>query len=76
MLAFSTAARLPRTTTAPLRHERLGDDAVGPLFEAAVDATAEAVLNSLCAAVTTVGRDGLVAHALPLDRVRRVLGHG
>ncbi len=58
MLAFTTAARLPRTTSAPLAHVRVGDDAIDQLFEAAVDATAEAVVNSLCAAVTTDGRDG------------------
>ena len=39
------------------------------LFEAAVDATAESVVNSLCAAHTTEGRDAQVAYALPLDRL-------
>jgi len=47
------------------------------LFEAAVDATAESVVNSICAAHTSVGRDGNVAHALPLDRVVEVMrAHG
>jgi D-aminopeptidase len=73
MLAFSTAARLPRTTTAPLDHSRLGDDAVCPLFEAAVDATAEAVVNSLCMAETTEGRGGARVFALPLDRMQQIL---
>jgi L-aminopeptidase/D-esterase-like protein len=34
-----------------------------------VDATAEAVCNSLTAATTTVGRDGNAAYELPLDRL-------
>ncbi len=69
MLAFSTATRVPRESLRPLDIATVGNDAVGPLFEAAVDATAECVLNALCAASTTVGRDGNVAYALPLDRV-------
>jgi D-aminopeptidase len=69
MLAFSTAQRVPRVTTALLALETVANDHLGELFEAAVDATAEAVVNSLCAAETTVGRDRQVAHALPLDRL-------
>ena len=41
---------------------------------AAVEAVEEAILNSLTAAETEVGRDGNTAHALPLDRVRALLG--
>ena len=73
MLAFTTATRLPRTTSAPLAHVRVGDDALGSLFEAAVDATAEAVINSLCAAVTTEGRGGSRVFALPLDRFSEIM---
>ena len=73
MLAFSTAARLPRTTSAPLAHVRIGDDVTGQLFEAAVDATAEAVVNSLCAAVTTDGRNRSRVFALPLDRLAEIM---
>lgn len=69
MLAFSTAQHVPRTTDAPLRLEAIANDATAELFEAAVDAVAEAVVNSLCAAETTVGRAGDIAHALPLDRL-------
>lgn len=73
MLAFTTAARLPRATSAPLAHVRVGDDAICQLFEAAVDATAEAVLNSLCAAVTTEGRNGSRVFGLPLDRLSEIM---
>jgi D-aminopeptidase len=75
-IAFSTAAsvRVPhraaertRTTTA------LRDDAVSPLFQAAAEASEEAILNSLFKAVRTEGKDGHVAEALPLDRVKDLL---
>jgi D-aminopeptidase len=52
------------------------------LFTAAVDATEEAVLNALWAAVETTGRDGRVVRALPHEPVlalldeRGLLRHG
>jgi D-aminopeptidase len=45
------------------------DSALNPLFEAAVDATEEAVLNALWAAEDTQGREGRLVRALPHDRV-------
>ncbi len=42
-----------------------------PLFQAVVDSTEEAVLNSLTAARTTVGRKGHTARAIDLDELRR-----
>jgi D-aminopeptidase len=77
MVAFSTAGRVPRETTSPVRHERVGDDATAELFRGAVDATAEAVLNSMCAAGDLEGRAGNVAYALPLDRLVNIMtAHG
>ena len=77
MLAFTTAGRVPRDTQAPLARATLGDDALAELFAGAVEATAEAVLNSLCAAVTVEGLHGNLAHALPLDRLVETLArHG
>lgn len=70
MLAFSTALRMSRTTTGPLDVATVANDAIGPLFEAAVDATAESVANALCAAVDTDGRDGVRVFALPHERLR------
>ncbi len=43
------------------------------LFEATVEATEEAILNAMVAAETMTGRDGLVAHALPHDRLQQAL---
>ena len=45
------------------------DGGLDPLFQAAVDATEEAVLCSLWAAVDTTGREGRVVRALPREKV-------
>jgi D-aminopeptidase len=45
------------------------DRELNPLFQAAVDATEEAVLSSLWAAVDTVGREGRLVRALPREKV-------
>lgn len=73
-LAFSTAQRIP---SAPATRTRsvtvLSDGDINPLFEAAEEATEEAIINALLAATTVVGRDGHAAQAIPLDRLREVL---
>jgi D-aminopeptidase len=69
-LAFATGNRgLPASDygadappTVPLR--MLTDTHITPLFDAAADATEEAILNALLAAETMTGRDGITAHAL------------
>jgi len=46
-------------------------------FAATVEAVEEAVVNALFMAETTIGRDGNVLHALPLDRTLEILArHG
>jgi D-aminopeptidase len=75
-VAFSTApgVRVPHRSTAPTRTMTvLRDDEVSPLFQAAAEAAEEAILNSLFKAVRTEGRDGHIAEALPLARVRDLL---
>jgi D-aminopeptidase len=50
-----------------------------PFFAAVVEATEEAVLNSMLAAPTVTGRDGHTSPGLPAERVRELLsavGHG
>jgi D-aminopeptidase len=42
-------------------------------FQAALEATEEAILNSMFSAETMVGRDGHVCHALPIPEVLEVL---
>ena len=77
MLAFSTASRVARKNPALVTITTVANDQLAELFEAAVDATAEAVVNSLCMAETTVGRDGQTAYAIPLDRLVEAMNkHG
>jgi D-aminopeptidase len=46
---------------------------ISELFQAAAEATEEAILNALFSAETMTGRDGHVRHALPIDEVVRIL---
>jgi D-aminopeptidase len=76
LIAFSNAPknRADRFATSPTRSlTPLADSHLNNLFTATIEATAEAVLNALCAAETMTGRDGHVAHALPLDRVQELM---
>jgi D-aminopeptidase len=50
----------------------LGTDAVSPLFEMALEATEEAVYNSLLQATTVRSKFG-TANALPVEQVKQVL---
>jgi D-aminopeptidase len=72
-IAFSTApsARI-RSGNAPVKYEALPTDAVSPLFEMALEATEEAVYNSLLRATTVESKHGK-AEAIPIDRLRRLL---
>ena len=47
----------------------LNDFAIGALFDATIEATEEAIVNALVGASTMTGRDGIIAHALPHDRL-------
>jgi len=81
VLAFSTGASVRRRLPTPgdtsraatLRTtEELTNDAMSALFQGVVEATEEAIYNSLFTA-TTVSSNGRTVEALPLDRVREVL---
>jgi D-aminopeptidase len=74
-IAFSTApqVRIKTQDKAPLRHlDLLSNDAMSPLFLAVVEATEEAVYNSLLRATTVSGR-GHTIEALPLDKTVEIL---
>jgi D-aminopeptidase len=74
-IAFSTAPqmRIHAEEKALTRHvEPLTNDAVSPLFLAAIEATEEAVYNSLFRATTTIGQ-GHTVQALPIDKTRNIL---
>jgi len=51
----------------------LAPDAMTSLFQAAAEATEEAILNAMCMAETMSGRDGRTVHALPLDLLQEVM---
>jgi len=59
-------AERPRATT------ELANDDMSALFQGVVEATEEAIYNSLFMATTVTGR-GRTVEAIPLDRVRAVL---
>ncbi len=73
-LAFSTANLIPRISDDRVcQLTVLRDIHLDPLFEATIEVVEESVLNSLFAAETMTGRDGHVAHAMPIDRVVELL---
>jgi D-aminopeptidase len=51
----------------------LRDDALSPLFLATIEATEEAIIDSLFEATSTTGREGHRAEALPLDKVKAMI---
>jgi len=73
-VAFSTApdVRSRFNETAPRAHVTLPVEATSPLFEAALEATEEAVYNSLFQATTVRSAIG-TAEAIPIDKVRELL---
>jgi D-aminopeptidase len=78
-IAFSTANRgLPAMSygaPSPVRVpvQMLSLSYIDPLFQAVVEATAEAILNAMLQAQTMVGRDGVTAHALDGERLAEIL---
>jgi len=74
-IAFSThpSLRVTMGASAPQARTLLPTDGVSRLFTAVLDATEEAIYNSLLKATTVTG-NGRTIEALPLDRVRAALG--
>ncbi len=73
VIAFSTINRIRYGASRTPEVSLLGEDALSPLFEAAADATEEAIYNSLLKAQTTRGRAGHVIEAIPIESVRELL---
>ena len=71
-IAFSTALKIRHGAPATPAVALVTGDALSPLFEAALEATEEAVLNSLFRA-TSVTASGHTVEAIPIDRVRELL---
>ncbi len=79
-LAMATGLRDPATDTRRARPTPaeawpapLTGTALDPFFAAVVEATEEAVLNSMLAAPTVTGRDGNTSYGLPAERVGELL---
>lgn len=51
----------------------LGNAYITPLFDAAVEATEEAIVNAMVGAETMVGRDGVAAHGIPHDTLKALM---
>ena len=74
VIAFSTRNLVPyESKERTLTVEELSNDAMSPLFLAAVEAVEEAVYNSLLKASTVKGHQGHTGEAIPVDRVREFL---
>ena len=79
VIAFSTAAEVRIKQPAkgadlyqPREVKLLSNDALSPLFMAAIEATEEAIYNSLLRASTLTGQ-GRTVEALPIDRLKEIL---
>lgn len=75
-IAFSTDERVRvKHEKASLTDETIvvRNDAMSPLFMAVIEATEEAIINSLLAAKTMTGKDGNKVEALPHDEVIKII---
>jgi D-aminopeptidase len=72
-LAFATGNRELGLTSGELAVRMLADDEIGPLYDAVIESTEEAILNAMLAAQTMTGRDGNTVHALDPNLLRETL---
>jgi D-aminopeptidase len=73
VIAFSTAKEVRRPFNATrLQTAELANEQVSGVFEAVVEATEEAIYNSLFMATSVTG-NGRTVEAIPLDKVREIL---
>jgi D-aminopeptidase len=74
VLAFSTSPEVRRRSSrGPRQIADVPNDDMPGLFQATIEATEEAIYNSLLKATDVTGRDGRTARAIPLDELREVL---
>lgn len=73
-LAFSTSNIIPRRAkNLTVELQLLRDQYLDPLFAAAIEATEEAIINSLLQATDMRGRDDHLVYAVPLERLYQLL---
>jgi len=71
-IAFSTQNRI--NAADQIRAVQVvGNDAMSPLFQAVIEATEEAIYNSLFKATTITGKDKHTVEALPIEPVKEIL---
>ena len=76
VIAFSTAPGLRSAHDSDRIVETVDvvrGDRLSPLFQATIEATEEAIYNSLLKAVDVTGRDGNRREALPIERLREIM---
>ena len=75
VIAFSTAPqnRIRHGESSPRTFTLLPNEAMSPLFLACVEATEEAIYNSLLRATTVTGRGGNRVEALPIEKTIEIL---
>ncbi|KAB7732283.1 S58 family peptidase [Rudanella paleaurantiibacter] len=74
VIAVSTAYQIPHDSAEAFDQVKvLRNDSVSPLFMAAIEATEEAIINSLFAARTLTGDGGHTAEQLPVEKVVEII---
>jgi len=76
VIAVSTAKdlRIPYQSASLFQKNRtLRNNAMSPLFQAVIEATEEAILNSLFAASSVKGKNGTLVESLPVNKVLEIL---
>jgi L-aminopeptidase/D-esterase-like protein len=72
-IAFSTANPSAAAAKAPVNVSMMPNDNLNPVFEGAVQAVEEAIVNAMVGAETMKGYQGNTVTALPHDKLREVL---
>jgi D-aminopeptidase len=73
VIAFSTTNRIAQNAARTRPVALPSEDALSPLFEAVIDATEEAIVNSILKAGTVDGFQSHHAEALPIPQLRQLL---
>ena len=78
VIAFSTANIFPNSTeNGTFEIQMLVNWRLSSLFQAVIEATEEAIINSMTMATTTTGRQGRTMYAIPLAELQKVMkAHG
>lgn len=73
-IAFSTVGKVSASSTSlPTATEAVSAEMLNQLFRATVEATEEAILNSIFQSETMKGRDDNVSPGLPIDEALRIM---